>query len=363
MPPYVPEQLPINDLETSKLVGLVSEASAKLAEYNGMLRVVVNPNVLLSPLTNKEAVLSSKIEGTQATLVEVLEHEAGQDYEESKQNDIKEIINYRNALLLASDELTERPLRLSLVLQLHKILMDSVRGQNKDPGEFRKEQNWIGNLGSSIEEATYIPPSPLKLMDHLHDWENYLSIDDIDPLIQTAIVHAQFELIHPFKDGNGRIGRLLIPLFLYHKSRLSSPNFYLSGYLDSNKDEYYARLKALSSDNREWTSWVEFFLVGIISQATDNISKVSEINDLYDEMKQFVVDKTHSQFSPYIVDAIFNKPIFTSTDFIKYTGMAKQTAYKCLSQLEGDDALKKIRKGTGQRPSVFYFRRLIDIIE
>ncbi len=362
MAPYVPEALPINDLETSKLIGLVSEASAKLAEYNGMLKGVVNPNVLLSPLANKEAVLSSKIEGTQATLVEVLEHEAGQDYGESKQNDIKEIINYRSALILASDELTERPLRLSLVLQLHKILMNSVRGQNKDPGELRKEQNWIGNLGYSIEEATYIPPAPLKLMDHLHDWENYLSIDDIDPLIQTAIVHAQFELIHPFKDGNGRIGRLLIPLFLFHKSRLSSPNFYLSGYLDSNKDEYYARLKALSSDKREWTRWVEFFLAGIVSQATENISKVSEINELYDEMKQFVVDKTHSQFSAYIVDAIFNKPIFTSTDFIKYTGMAKQTAYKCLGQLEGD-AIKIIRKGTGQRPSVFYFRRLIDIIE
>ncbi len=362
MSPYEPETLPIDDLEITKLVGLISEASAKLAEYNGMLSGVVNPNVLLSPLTDKEAVLSSRIEGTQATLVEVLEHEAGQDYEERKEIDIQEIINYRKALILTSEELVDRPIRLGLVLQIHKILMGSVRGQDKDPGEFRKEQNWIGSPGCAIEEATFIPPEPLRLMDHLHAWEKYLSVDDIDPLVQTAIAHAQFELIHPFKDGNGRIGRLLIPLFLYYKSRLSSPNFYLSAYLEKNKDEYYARLQALSPENREWTEWVMFFLKGIISQATENISKVSEINELYDEMKQSVVDKTHSRFSPYMVDAIFHRPIFKSTDFIKYTGMAKQTAYKCLHQLEGD-ILFKMREGSGQRPSAYMFQRLLEIIE
>ena len=199
MQPYKPETLPIQNIDKNALFTAVGEANAALARYDGLLMGVVNPTVMLSPLTNQEAVLSSKIEGTQATIEEVLEHEAGQEYDEDKKEDIQEILNYRRALMLAKNSVVDRPIRLSLIRDMHSILMESVRGENKTPGQFRNDQNWIGAPGCTIEQATFVPPNPIQLVDHLEAWEIYLGIDDIDPIVQTAIVHAQFELLHPLK--------------------------------------------------------------------------------------------------------------------------------------------------------------------
>ena len=146
---------------------------------------------------------------------------------------------------------------------MHKILLSGVRGHNKNPGEVRKEQNWIGTLGCSIEEATFVPPNPMQLSNYLENWERYASGNDIDVLIQTGILHAQFELLHPFKDGNGRLGRIIIPLFLFQKQTLSRPMFYLSAYLEANRDEYYAKLQNISKFN-DWNGWLEFFLKATI---------------------------------------------------------------------------------------------------
>jgi len=217
MLPYKPDELPIQNLDYQLLFSLVGEANAELARYDGLLQGITNPAVMLSPLTTQEAVLSSKIEGTQATVDEVLEQEAGMKKEGEKYKDIQEISNYRSALFQASEHLKDYPIRLPLILHLHSILLSSVRGQGKTPGEFRKDQNWIGRQGCTIEEATFVPPSPLTLLEHLQAWQHYLDFDDSDFLLQVAVTHAQFELLHPFKDGNGRIGRLLIPLFLYQK--------------------------------------------------------------------------------------------------------------------------------------------------
>lgn len=201
MEPFVPHDLPPAGLDYRRLIGLVGQANAAIARYDGMLQSVVNPTILLSPLTTREAVLSSKIEGTQATLDEVLEHEAGQDYDEEKTKDIQEIVNYRQALTLASQTVETRPLTLSLLQHVHGILMNSVRGENKSPGEFRKDQNWIGSPGCTQEEATFVPPGPLQLLDHLQAWEAYAQHDDVDHLIQGAVVHAQFEIIIPSRMG------------------------------------------------------------------------------------------------------------------------------------------------------------------
>jgi len=232
MQAYQPNTLPITALDYKLLLPLVAQANASLARYDGLLQGVQNPTVMLAPLTTQEAVLSSKIEGTQATVDEVLEQEAGLIKEGQKFQDIQEISNYRTALFQAGDYLKDYPIRLSFILELHKTLMSSVRGQDKTPGEFRKDQNWIGKYGCTIETASFVPPNPLQLLDHLQAWEAYLSFDDIDALIQTAVVHAQFELLHPFKDGNGRIGRILIPLFLYQKKRYHSQ---CSIYLNTSK--------------------------------------------------------------------------------------------------------------------------------
>ena len=360
--PYQPEALPIEDLDYRALIAPVGKANAALARYSGLLRAMVNPAVLLSPITNKEAVLSSKIEGTQATLEEVLEHEAGRTYDENKTQDIREVLNYRAALVLAQEQLQDHPFRLSLLLHLHRILMDSVRGQNKMPGEFRKEQNWIGRTGCTIEEASFVPPSPLRLLDHLQAWEAYLSGPDFDVLAQTAIAHAQFELLHPFKDGNGRIGRLLIPLLLFAKGRLSSPMFYLSEYLESHRDEYYARLQAISRHG-DWTGWIAFFLEAIIEQATDNTNRVQGIMSLYSTMKDRVRLVTRSQHTAQLVDILFAKPIFKASDIPERTEIPKPTAHTLIRQLLENRIIRTLREGSGRRPAIYVFPELLDIAE
>lgn len=362
MDPYNPEALPLKVLDYSKLITLVGEANSALSEYNGLLQGIINPKIMLSPLTSQEAVLSSKIEGTQATVEEVMEHEAGEIYDERKNLDIQEVLNYRKALILAEEHTSQYGINLGLTLELHKILMNSVRGQNKTPGEFRKDQNWIGRYGCSIEEATFVPPSPLQLLDHLNAWEQYMKINDFDVLAQSAIIHAQFELLHPFKDGNGRIGRLLIPLFLYSKKRLISPMFYLSSYLEQNRSEYYERLKAISADG-DWTGWIAFYLKAVVEQAKINNSRTRLIMKLYDETKETIRAVTRSQHTMQLVDSFFNRPVFKITELSERLGMPKPTAHKLIGQLEKEKVLLKIREGSGRRSTTYAFPELLNIVE
>ena len=362
MKPWMPGSLPPIGIDKTVLISLVGEANAALARYDGLLAGMVNPAVMLSPLTNQEAVLSSRIEGTQATVEEVLEHEAGQGYDAGKEADIQEVLNYRKALTLATEQVVERPITLSLIASLHQILMDSVRGQDKEPGLFRKSQNWIGQAGCSMEKATFVPPNPLQLMDYLLEWERYLGTNDFDPLAQSAIVHAQFEILHPFKDGNGRIGRLLIPLFLFEKGRLASPMFYLSEYLEANRDEYYARLKAITAED-DWTGWIAFFLRAITHQAKANIERTRQIMALYEDMKKRVREITHSQHSAVLVDALFDRPIFKVADFASRASIPKPTAHVLVRQLEGGGILKTIREGAGRRAAILAFPELLNLAE
>lgn len=364
MEPYTPNSLPLENLDFAQLITLVGEANSKLAEYSGLLQGIVNPAVMLSPLTQQEAVLSSKIEGTQATIEEVLEREAGQKFDAHKDEDINEILNYRKALMLSQDHLKDgRPITLSLLLQLHSILLDSVRGQNKAPGQFRKEQNWIGRAGCTMDQATFLPPNPLQLQGYLEQWERYLQLEDFDALAQTAIVHAQFELLHPFKDGNGRIGRLLIPLFLYAKNRLTSPMFYLSDCLESHRDEYYQRLLAISQDD-DWTGWIRFFLEAIVAQADTNLRRVRRIMALYEDTKNWIREATHSQHTPLLLDGIFSRPIFSTSDFAEWTGIHRQTLHGLLRQLVTEDGpLTILKEGQGRRATIYAFPELLNICE
>jgi Fic family protein len=362
MDPYAPQSLPPPDLDFARIIRKVGPANAALARYDGLLQSVINPSVLLSPLTNREAVLSSKIEGTQATVDEVLEYEAGLDFTAEKANDIQEIVNYRKALVLASEVLADHPLTLSLVRQMHKVLMDSVRGFNKTPGAFRIDQNWIGPPECTIEQASFVPPSPLQLLDHLQAWEGYLSAEEFDVLVQAAIVHAQFELIHPFNDGNGRIGRLLIPLFLFQKRALASPMFYLSEYLESHRDLYYARLRGVSQDGN-WNSWIEFFLDAIVEQSCSNTARVRAILELYERMKRRITELTHSQHAILVLDTLFDRPIFQSSDFVQRSGISKQTALPFLRKLREAGILHPLREQKGRQSAILAFRDLLNCAE
>jgi Fic family protein len=362
MQPYVPQQLPIPSLDLGRLIRKVGPANAAMARYDGLLQSVINPSVMLSPLTNREAVLSSKIEGTQATVDEVLEFEAGMEFDVEKTHDIQEVVNYRKTLVLASDWLRERPITLSLIRQMHAMLMDSVRGADKSPGQFRSEQNWIGSYGCTIEQVTFVPPSPLQLQDFLERWETYIAGDDIDTLIQCAVVHAHFELIHPFKDGNGRIGRLLIPLFLYQKKALNSPMFYVSEYMESNREEYYSRLKGISRDG-DWTGWVEFFLAAVESQSESNTDRVRGILNLYEVMKGRIMDLTRSQYSLKVLDALFDRPIFEASDFVARSGVPKKSVQQFLKVLKDAEILKVLRDGSGRKPAILAFAELLNCAE
>lgn len=366
MTPYIPESLPLAELDLDRLVSLVGRANAALARYDGLLQSIPNAEVMLSPLTTREAVLSSKIEGTQVTVDDVLSQDAGILQVGSKHTDALEVQNYRRALLLSKETLRDRPLILSVIRQLHEILLDSVRGDSKFPGEFRRVQNWIGPRGCTIETATFVPPAPLQLLDHMEQWADYIAYDDKDVLIQTAIVHAQFELLHPFMDGNGRIGRLLIPLFLFHKNMLSEPMFYLSEYLERHRRIYYARLSAISSD-RDWDGWVEFFLEAVIAQAEENSARAKSIQALYDEMKGRIQEITRSQYSVYLLDAIFEQPIFSTSDIAarlnQRFNIHEKTTASLVRQLRDASILAERRPSAGRRPAVFSFPALIDRAE
>lgn len=362
MNPYIPESLPLTQLDYRRLIQLVGRANAELARYDGLLQGLVNPGLMLSPLTTQEAVLSSRIEGTEASLDEVLQHEAGDTKSGEKGADIQEIVNYRRALIMAHEVLDDSPITLALIRQMHQELMSSVRGQDKSPGEFRKEQNWIGRPGCKIEDATFVPPNPLQLQDYLLAWQAYLAIQDFDPLVQTAIVHAQFELIHPFKDGNGRIGRLLIPLFLFQSKALSQPMFYLSAYLEAHRDIYYDRLQHISK-TQDWNGWIEFFLQAVIEQAQENSAKVRQILQLYDNMKQRIEQTTNSPYGLRLLDTIFNRPIFSTTNFVVHSEIPRQTALPLLRKLKEAGILLTLRESRGSSPEILMFPNLLEIVE
>jgi len=362
MKPYEPEKLPLKSIDWAAHVSSVGAANAQLARYDGMLRSIVNPAVLLSPLTIQEAVLSSRIEGTRASMEEVLEYEAdpSEKIEPSKYADIQEIINYRRAMGAAVSKLEERPLCLNLVRELHGVLLDSVRGRDRNPGEFRKIQNYIGLPGSPIEKAIFIPPEPASVMPALHNWEDYLHFKEKDPLVQLAVAKAQFELIHPFLDGNGRIGRMLIPVFLFSKEMLSSPMFYMSAYLEANRDIYYHRLQAISKEG-DWDGWISFFLTAVVEQAEANIKKTNAILDLYGQMKRKVPEITRSQYAIQAIDSLFDRPIFQVSDFTKRSEIPKDSARRIINALRSDDVIKELRPGKGRRAATLIFQALIDI--
>ncbi|KYG84925.1 cell filamentation protein Fic [Roseivirga seohaensis] len=361
MKPYQPEELPLKTIEWGQFIDLMGKANRYVARYDGLLQSVINPDVLLAPLRTQEAVLSSKIEGTQATLEEVLEFEADEKASDHLKGDIWEVINYRVALKQGRDSMKERPLSLNSIKRMHEALMQGVRGDSKDPGNFRRIQNYIGSPGSNIENARFVPPSIPVMLEALYNWEKYIHVDDKDVLVQLAIIHAQFEIIHPFLDGNGRMGRILIPLFLYHKEIIQEPVFYLSDYLESNRSDYYDALKEIT-DSGSWTNWIRFFLNAIIVQAEKNIRKTREIISLYETVKLEIANSTHSQFSIQCLDSLFVQPIFSSRNFEKNSQIPRSSVARLLNTLVENKVLDIAQKGAGRRPTIYAFRRLLNIV-
>jgi Fic family protein len=359
-------KFPPKELDWAKLIPLIGPASAGLARYDGLLSAIPNVHVLLSPLTTQEAVLSSKIEGTHVTMGEVLEVEAGGQpdlFTQAKRDDVEEVLNYREAMRSCVSEVAQRPFSQQILRAAHALLMKGVRGRDKNPGGYRTDQNWIGPKGCTIKEASFVPVAVEHLQMGMDDWEKYFgSTTEPDALIQLAILHLEFEALHPFKDGNGRLGRMLLPLFLFQRKLLSSPDFYMSGYLEASREEYQERLRAVSRDD-DWTSWCVFFLKGVIQQSAENEHKARAILKLYNRLKTEVVDLTHSQHSIRAVDFIFESPIFTAPMFTNYSKIPKPTAARILALLRREKLLIPIREGKGRRAGVYVFRDLVNIAE
>lgn len=365
MPPvhYHYGKFPPSHLDWARIVPLIEPATLALGEFKGLLDAIPNPTVLLAPLTAQEAVLSSRIEGTQATLGEVLEYEAGGDRPASaeKLSDIHEVLNYRKAIFQASERLRDLPLCGRLLKEAHAILMDGVRGRDKDAGNFKKTPNAIGSPGCDLETAKFIPIEPEKLEDGVRAWEEYLHSTQPNMLVQLGLIHAEFESLHPFLDGNGRLGRMILPLFLYERKVLSFPAFYLSEYLEAHKEEYTERLLAVSRDD-DWTGWSVFFLNALEQQARENTRKARAIMQLYENRKIWIQEKAHSQYGVAIMDFLFSQPIFQATDLGTPQGVPAPTRKRILREIR-DELLFELRPSSGRRPAIYAYQELINIAE
>ena len=245
---------------------------------------------------------------------------------------------------------------------MHKTLLSGVRGANRDPRNFRRIQNWIGKPNSTMATAEFVPPAPNELNEHLSNFEKYIHFEEKDRLTQLALIHAQFEIIHPFLDGNGRIGRLLIPLFLFEKEILSKPLFYISAYFEADRNSYYNKLRSVS-DTGNWDEWIEFFLVAVIEQAKKNIELAKKIIDLHNSLKQEIMDITASKYAIKILDFLFEKPIFNSKNFREALKAKAPVIKRNIDKLRAKKIIELVEKGSGTKASIYRFSYLFNITE
>jgi Fic family protein len=331
--PFIPPLLPPK-IDYSLVFSNIIKARDIIARYDEAVKRLPNPEIIQRSFETKEAVLSSKIEGTQATLDEVLMFDAQDTKSEAneKEKDYREISNYRLAIKNGKDLLEKKPLAENVIKDLHKMLLNSVRGQNKDPGQIRRSQVFIGPYGATINQATFVPPEPQHIPALFSNLEKYLHSEDvIDPLIQIAIAHYQFEAIHPFMDGNGRVGRLLVPLSIYEKKITAYPNIYVSEFLEEHRDIYYQSLQDVS-EKGNWVSWIKFFLDAITEQTKLTLDRVVKIEKLYKDLKE-KMPEINSIYANSFLDAIFVKPTFTTKSIKKISGISNnQTLYTIIEK-------------------------------
>lgn len=359
--PFDPPLLPPK-IDHSNLIKEIADSHRELGKLNGLLlHPVINPELLITPLLTKEAVLSSAIEGTVATVEDVFRYEAdGTDlHDEELRLDVQEIVNYRIALEEAMDQLNKRAIGENLLKRAHYVLLDSVRGARKNRGNFRRDVVFIGSPGAAIEDASFIPAAPEKILDLMKNWETYInSSDEKDPLVQVAVAHYQFEAIHPFLDGNGRIGRLVIPLFLYDRDLLRFPVLYISEFFERERDEYIDSLRAVDQYG-DWTRWVKLFLLAIQTQALRTQNSVLEIIRLYNSLRERIATLGSAYAFP-MLDLIFVRPVVNYSLLKQHLGSSSQTVYNLLRKFEEEEILFPLEEKKRNRQ--YFFPELIKLL-
>lgn len=361
---YHYERFPPSKLDFGQIVNPLIKATDALARYDQMLKNMHNSEILLAPLRNQEAVISSRMEGTISTMDEILRFEADSqnDAEEAKnvRSEIFETILYQRALINAQKAMIDGyPLSQHLVKTIHQQLLSFGRGAEKSPGQFKIEQNFLADRIK--QKVLFVPISPEKLNDGLEKLFNYISNSDDPILIKTALMHLEFGALHPFQDGNGRIGRMLITLLLWSTKTISEPHFYISRYMEENKNEYIDTMRNVS-ENNDWEKWCIFFLNAVEKQATRNLEIAENIKSLYEEMKHIFADTLSSKWSLNALDYIFTNPIFRNNRFTSKSGIPGPTAARFTRVLLEKELIRTLEEASGRRPALYAFEPLLKLV-
>lgn len=358
---FVPAPLPPK-LDLSPLIPLMQKAAMHLGEVNGIGRTLPNPYLLIAPFQRREAVASSNIEGTVTQLSDLFLFEEGAE-EQKRPPDTREVFNYVQALQTGIDRLKQLPICLRLIRDIHSVLLSNVtkhRGANVRPGEFRTEQNWIG--GRTAKTARFVPPPVSHLSECLKNFESFLNADHnnvLSPLTKTALLHYQFEAIHPFPDGNGRLGRLVIPLYLYSAGYHPQPLLYMSSYFERNKDDYIDRLYDVSTRG-DWLGWIEFFLNGVVEQCVDTAIRIKKLQDIQVRYKEKVGTARSSAHVLRLVDILFERPFVSIPRTAETLGVTYRSAHLNIQKLVDHAILTELSENI--RPKFFWAPEIFDII-
>lgn len=357
---FVPHTLPPGIAVDWSLGTAIANAERALGNLSGIGTTLLNPHLLTRPFIRKEAVLSSRIEGTLASLSDLFMFEAA-GMPERERSDVREVANYVRALEVGLERVKEIPISLRLLLELHDILMEGTRGTETNPGKFRQSQNWIGLPGARLQEAIFVPPPTQQMMDALGAFEIFLHEPQPFPfLVWLAVVHYQFEAIHPFRDGNGRIGRLLLTLLLCVHGVLQTPLLYLSAFFERNREEYYGRLLAVSQRG-EWEQWVRFFLQAVEEQSRDAVDRAARLNELRNTYRLQLQGARASALLIATIDDLFKYPAVTIPLLKDTLGVTYRSAQQITMKLENYGILVE---ATGQaRNRIFLAPAIIEIIE
>jgi Fic family protein len=354
---FVPTPLPPTLVPDWELAHGLSEADRALSELAGVGRTMPNPHLLIGPFMRREAVLSSRIEGTQADIVDLYAYEVGQlplpgmELPPSEA-DVREVLNYVRALEYGLERLNTLPVSLRLIRELHERLLAGVRGEHATPGEFRRRQNWIGRPGCTLNEATFVPPPVPHMRDALDALEKYLHGRDVHPpLVRLAMVHYQFEAIHPFVDGNGRIGRLLISLLLVQWDLMPLPLLYLSAFFHRHCQDYYELLMAVS-ERGAWRGWILFFLRGVAEQAQDAIFRAKRLQDLQATWRQRLTRPRGSALPLRLAESLFASPVLTIPEAQRLLGVTYPSAQRNVQKLVEAGILQQVGESSYGRTFV-----------
>ena len=339
---FIPKPLPPTIHWTPALISISGGAERSLGKLNALAGTLPSPHILVRPFVRREAVLSSRIEGTRASFQDVYVYEAAQLSFLEPASDVQEVHNYVKALDYGINRLSSLPVSLRLIREIHEELMTGVRGEIMNPGEFRRSQNWIGSPGATLATARFVPPPVNEMHLALNELEKFIhAASDIPPLVSAALVHYQFEAIHPFLDGNGRIGRLLVILLLMEWGLLSQPWLYLSAFFETHRQEYYDHLLAVSQQGA-WEAWLSFFLQGVSEQAEDAIGRIEQLQHLRAAYQNQVQEERTAERLLQVIDVLFERPILSIRQLESALEVPYRTAQRYVERLERIGILREV---------------------